>query len=603
MYRTFKMLKEMLTFRERRQAVLLFFLMLGVAFFETLGVASILPFIAVLSNPDVVTTNPVLAALYDYSGAETTNDFLKMIGFGVFVILIVSLVYKALVQWAQVRFSQLRIHNMGCRLMARYLSQPYQFFLNRHSSQVSTTILAEIERVVSGSLFPAMRMTTSALIVLFLVAFLIVLDPFLALSMAAVVGLSYVFIYVFVRHRLSQIGHLRLQANRARYRVVNETFGGIKDVKISGLESKMVHRYRGPSRTMVEQHVRAALISMIPSFALQGLIFGGMILVLLYLMAVHGELGGALPVFATFAFAGYRLMPAVQSVYGNLSQLRATDAALQSLLDDLRQLAPHEVLLTDDSATGRAARMPIEREIRLVDVHFAYPGSKQPALNGLTLTVPVRHTIGLVGTTGCGKTTTVDVILGLLAPQQGQLLVDGVPINEHNVRPWQRTVGYVPQQIYLSDETVARNIAFGLEDKDIDMAAVEAAARVANLHEFVSRELPDGYQTLIGERGVRLSGGQRQRIGIARALYHDPDVLLLDEATSALDNVTETAVMNAVNNLGHQKTIIIIAHRLSTVRACDRIYLLEHGRIAGAGTFDDLCVKNRAFQAMASNER
>ena len=232
-------------------------------------------------------------------------------------------------------------------------------------------------------------------------------------------------------------------------------------------------------------------------------------------------------------------------------------------------------------------------------MHFTYPEAERPALQGLSLLVPARTTVGIVGGTGAGKTTAVDIMLGLLDPTQGRLLVDGVPITRDNRRDWQRSIGYVPQQIFLTDASVAANIAFGLPPAAIDQAAVERAARTAELHDFVIGELPEGYATLVGERGVRLSGGQRQRIGIARALYHDPDVLILDEATSALDNLTEKAVMDAVHNLGHAKTIVMIAHRLTTVRDCDIIFMLEQGRVVASGSYDELIAHSRQFRALA----
>ncbi len=239
----------------------------------------------------------------------------------------------------------------------------------------------------------------------------------------------------------------------------------------------------------------------------------------------------------------------------------------------------------------------LNHAITLNNIHYRYPNALRPALDGINLTIPTKSTVGLVGTTGSGKTTTVDLILGLLDAQKGTLEIDGQVITEHNCRAWQRSVGYVPQQIYLADDTVAANIAFGIEAKDIDQTAVERAAKTANLHEFVTNGLPKQYQTTVGERGVRLSGGQRQRIGIARALYHNPQVLILDEATSALDNVTEQAVMEAVHNLGHEITIIMIAHRLSTVKNCDQIVLLEQGRVNARGVYGELMENNVHFKA------
>jgi ABC-type multidrug transport system fused ATPase/permease subunit len=242
--------------------------------------------------------------------------------------------------------------------------------------------------------------------------------------------------------------------------------------------------------------------------------------------------------------------------------------------------------------------IPLEKSIELKDVHYSYPNSSIAALSGVNLSIPSRSIVGLVGATGSGKTTSVDLILGLLDPQKGNLFVDGQVIDSGNRREWQRCIGYVPQQIYLADDSISANIAFGVNRQEIVQQAVENAAKIANLHDFIIKDLPEGYNTTVGERGVRLSGGQRQRIGIARALYHNPSVLILDEATSALDNITERAVMDAVNNLGHNITIILIAHRLSTVRQCDQIYLLENGQIKASGTFEELSMQSNLFQKM-----
>jgi ABC-type multidrug transport system fused ATPase/permease subunit len=244
--------------------------------------------------------------------------------------------------------------------------------------------------------------------------------------------------------------------------------------------------------------------------------------------------------------------------------------------------------------------LPLTDRLELRDVYFTFPGGVVSTLRGLSLSIPARSTVGVVGGTGAGKTTAIDVILGLLVPDQGTVVVDGHALTAETRPAWQQSLGYVPQQIYLLDDTVAANIAFGIPPALRDMAAVERAARLAELHNFITTDLSQGYNTIVGERGVRLSGGQRQRIGIARALYHDPDILIFDEATSALDTVTERAVMEAVRNIGHAKTIIMIAHRLTTVRTCDTIFLLEDGRVAAEGDFETLVVKSATFRKMAS---
>ena len=601
MPKTFRALAAILTAGERRKALLVFLVMLVTAFLETAGVASIMPFIAVLSNPEIVDTNPALRTLYEWSGAESTRSFMIMLGSAVLALLIFSLAFKAFSQWVQLSFSKVRVHTIGCRLMRRYLGQPYEWFLGRHSSRVAATVLSEVNRVVSGSLFPALQMVAHCLIAICLFALLIYVDPALALSVAIVIGTAYALLYLGVRRFLKRVGAVHLTANRERFKVTNEAFGGIKDVKIAGLEESMVDRFRPPSRRVVRSEVVSQIIGEIPSIVIQAIVFGGMMAVLLYLMSVHGSIEGALPVFSLFAFAGYRLIPALQKVYRNLATVRVTAPLLDSLDEDLQKLEP--VDLPYNMKDSRSRREPFTEAIELENITYTYPNAAQPALNGVSLRIPVREKIGLVGTTGSGKTTTVDVLLGLLMPQEGRMRVDGEIIDRSNVRAWQRSVGYVPQHIYLSDETVAGNIAFGIPPKEVNMAAVERAARIANLHDFVVNELPGGYDTHVGERGVRLSGGQRQRIGIARALYHDPDVLILDEATSALDNVTEGLVMEAVNNLGRQKTVIMIAHRLSTVRSCDCIYLLEGGEVSASGTYDELRSNSTLFRSMAAGDQ
>jgi ABC-type multidrug transport system fused ATPase/permease subunit len=321
-----------------------------------------------------------------------------------------------------------------------------------------------------------------------------------------------------------------------------------------------------------------------------------MLLIILGMLVLQSaSLGTILPLLAVYAFAGLRLLPAMQLVYQEVTAIRFNQPALVALHRDITEIRAREATVVEADPTP----VPLRERLELIDVHFSYPLAERKALQGLTLSIPARTTVGIVGGTGAGKTTAVDLMLGLLTVQEGTLAVDGKPITAKNMRAWQDNIGYVPQAIFLTDDTVAANIAFGIQPEQVDRAAVERAARIAELHDFVTGELPQGYDTLVGERGIRLSGGQRQRIGIARALYHDPDVLIMDEATSALDNLTEKAVMDAVHNLGHAKTIVLIAHRLTTVQACDTIFMLEHGRLIAQGSYDELLDSSRKFRAMA----
>lgn len=600
MLAAYQKLFRLLDQRDRQRAVLVLLIMLATAASEVVGVASVMPFIAVLSDPTVVDSNRYLAAVYRASGLASKQDFLFALGVGFFVMLVGSLILRGLGSWAQFRFSFNRSVSWSSRLIDVYLRQPYEWFLNRHSADLATSILSEVDTVVTGALIPAMTVIAQSLIALMLLVLLITVDPLLAASVAIVLGGGFATTALVFRKRLAIISAARYQQNRARFHIVQEAFGGIKEVKISGLERLVLIRFLVPSNERARHQIAAGMVEAIPSLAMQAILFGGMLLVLLYLLRSQGSLQQALPIVSLYALAGYRLMPAVQRVSEESTKLRAADAVIEALARDLlalqaTALPPIPVL----PAGTPAPRLPLQEALVLDDIVYQYPGTDRPALAGVTLTIPAFHSIGIIGSTGSGKTTMVDVVLGLLRPRSGGLVLDGVAIGDDRIPQWQRSLGYVPQQIFLSDESVAANIAFGLPKGRIDQAAVERAARVANLHDFIVSDMPQGYDTPVGERGVRLSGGQRQRIGIARALYRDPDILVLDEATSALDNLTEQSVMEAVRDLGRRKTVVMIAHRLSTVRHCDCIYMLERGQVVAQGTYDELLEQSEQFRKLA----
>ncbi len=591
---TIRKILYLLSPRERSRGCLVLFMILIMAFLDMVGVASIMPFMAVLGNPEVVETNPWLSLVYSRLGFTEPRNFLFFLGLVVFAVLVLSIAFKALTQWAILKFNYMRVHSLSCRLLQGYLGRPYIWFLNRHSADLGKNILHEANIVVHQVMFPFMGLIAHGAVALFLIILLILVDFSLALMVAFILGGSYLFIYVILRRYLSRIGADRIVANKMRFQVAQEALGGIKEVKIFGREQSFFSRYINPSFRFARNQANSSIAGILPRYFLEILAFGGILLIAMYLFKTHQSFSKILPVLGVYVFAGYRILPALQQVYQNMAQLRFGLPALNDLYEDILEFEQNQ------STTKDSFIEPLlpKSAITLNDVSFTYPEVNMPTLKNINLKISINTTVGLVGGTGSGKTTTVDIILGLLSPDKGQLLVDNIPITPDNVRSWQKSLGYVPQHIYLADDTVAANIAFGVPPEQIDRDAVENAARIAEMHDFVVQEMPYGYETLVGERGIRLSGGQRQRIGIARALYHDPKVLVLDEATSALDNVTEKHVMQSIKRMKGERTIILIAHRLTTVSGCDLIYLLDHGQVKAQGTYDELLEKNEEFRNM-----
>ena len=595
MRRTYARIFDLLDERQRRHFMALVVCMLVMGLLDLAGVASILPFLAVLANPGIVQDRAELAWLYETLGYGTPYEFLQFLGIAVFCMVMVSIAVRATTFYLVTRFARGVATMLGIRLLRQYLARPFEWFLSQHSADLGKSVLTEVNQVVNGSIAPAIRVIANGVVLVSLVSFLVFLEPLGAIGVSLLLGLTFGLIYTGVRNHLLQIGHDRKEAVRERYKITAEAMGGIKEVKILGLEEAYVKRFLGPSWRLARHQASVSLLGEMPRYVLEALAFGGMLLFVLYLLWTHdGGLGTVLPLLGAFAFAALKLMPTIQSLFRDLAQIRFGEAALVAL---------HADLLTKLPSVRRRSRdkrpLRLTRELRLDDVRYTYAGASRPALDGLTLSIEAGMSVGFVGPTGAGKTTAIDIILGLLEPQSGTLTVDGTPITPANRHHWQAEIGYVPQSIFLADETLAANIAFGEPAGAIDRDAVANAARLANLDEFVAT-LPDGYDTFVGERGVRLSGGQRQRIGIARALYRNPDIIVFDEATSALDTVTERGVMDAIRMLRGEKTVLMIAHRLTTVAQCDRVFLLRDGRLAGDGSYEALASQNDDFRALVA---
>jgi len=585
--------------RERRNAWIVLGVIIIGALASAVMVGSVMPFLAVLADPSRIETTPVLAWAYEALGFTSVYGFLVGLGVASFVVIVLSSLIQIAKTWAVARFAMMRIHSISYRLLASYLAQPYAFFLNRHSGEMGPRVLTESEQVVLRFLRHAAEFVASSFTTLAIVGLLLWVEPVVAVVSFAVLGGSYVLFFRLKRRSLKGLGQMRVDANRQRFRLANEALTGIKDIKLLGRERAYLDRYKVPSVRMAQAQARIVVLSQVPQFALQAVALGGVLLLCVLLIDPEGvasgtALGGLLPVLGVFAFAGQRLMPELSKLYQSLAEMQAGSAAVETVHEDLvTRKSAGQIPKTAPAALG------LKTALHLDDISFSYPNAEQAGLRGVTLSIKAGEKIGIVGSTGAGKTTLADVILGLLEPTQGRLVVDQTEITSDNIGAWMQSVGYVPQDIFLTDAPVAENIALGVAPEAIDQEHVREAARIARIDQFIMEDLPEGYQTHIGERGVRLSGGQRQRIGIARALYHDADLIVFDEATSALDNLTEQEVMDAIDALPGDKTVLMIAHRLSTVKRCDRIIVLDRGVVVGCDTWNALIEENSAFRRIA----
>ncbi len=595
--KTLKKILFLLSPQERNRAGLLLMMILIMAILDTIGVASIMPFIAVLTNPEIVKSNFLLGFMYDKSkifGVENIDEFIILLGFLVFCVLILSLSFKSLAIYAQLRFAQMREYSIGKRLLQSYLSQPYSWTLGRNSADFSKTILSEVNIIILQAITPMINLLANGAIVIAILILLIIVDPFIAFLISCTLGLAYWIIYKFVRGYLKNIGQERLKVNQLRFTSINEVFGAGKEVKLGGFESTYIDKFSRTTKIFAKHQASMKVLAQLPRFAIEAIAFGGMILFILYYLLQSKNFTNALPLIALYAFGGYRILPALQQSYNSISSLRFAGPALDNLCEELK-------LNKKEFIKKYTEPLSIERNIILKNISYNYPNSKQTSIKNVSLEILACSTIGLVGATGSGKTTIADILLGLLEPKEGSLKIDGVDITDLNRKAWQKSIGYVPQHIYLIDDTISANIALGLDKKNVNQKLIEEAAKEANIHQFIIDELPSGYNTIIGERGVRLSGGQRQRLGIARALFHNPKVLVLDEATSAMDTVTEKLVMNSINKLRKNTTIILIAHRLTTIKNCDNIFLLENGQLINQGTYEELIKSSNLFNKNASS--
>jgi ABC-type multidrug transport system fused ATPase/permease subunit len=580
---------------EQKKILLLLFGILIHGFIEITSIASILPFMSLVVDPSIINTNLILKYFYGYFNFNNYNNFLIALGFIVFVLLLVSNAYAAFIFWWITKFVQFQSYRLSKKIFNNYLSQEYIFFLNRNSSELSKNVLNEVNRVIIGVIYPMLLAASKVAIVTFIVILLLYANPKLSILISLILTIAYGLVYYIVREYLRNIGDLSTQATFQKYKFANEAFSGIKDIKLRGSETEFVNRYSYPAKKFAEYSATSSVISLLPRYAIETLAFGGLLLIVIFLISSSNSFTNIIPIVALYALAGYRIMPGLQQIYHSIAQIRYNTPALDLLIKDLKE----EKIYEKEVNLKKNLLPNIKSDIKLKNISFKYPKSEEKVLKNINVIIKKNSITAFVGKTGSGKTTLIDIFLGLLPINEGEIILDKTLLKKKNIKTWQKKLGYVPQKIFLTDDTIKNNIAFAIPEEKIDHEKIANAAKLAELDEYISG-LPNKYDSIVGEKGIRISGGQVQRIGIARALYNNPEILVFDEATSALDNVTEKNIMESIKKLSREKTIIIIAHRLSTIKNCDKIYLLDRGKVTAEGQYDELIKKSEVFYNMVN---
>ncbi|WP_159872488.1 ABC transporter ATP-binding protein [Novosphingobium sp. 9U] len=556
-------------------------LMVVGAFAELVAIGAVVPFLALIADPNFLARQHLLWRVLNRIGVASYSDAVVVLASVFCALAIISACLRIALAWASQKYVFCLGYDLGVALYERMLFQSYEWHTAKNSSMIISGV-SKVQIVLNQSMLPALQCVTSLTVATFIMAGLIYIDPFIALVSFSLFGAIYVSVSYASRRRLKANSRIIAKTSTDRLKVIQEGLGGIRDVIIDEAQPVFLAKFSSLDSELRDAQATNALIAAVPRFVIEG---AGMVIIALlalYLNRQPGGLTSALPVLGAIALGAQRLLPLLQQIYLGWTSMQGNSVLLHDVLQLLGRPLP-----VDREHSRNAPPLPFTKQIRFDQVAFRYASALPPVIDNLDLVIPKGSRVGLVGKTGSGKTTTVDLLMGLLMPTAGCVTIDGVPLNADNISRWYKQIAHVPQSIYLSDTTIVENIAFGVKRQSIDFERARRAAEHADIASFILQQ-PDGFDTVIGERGVRLSGGQRQRIGIARALYKQSSVLILDEATSALDDQTELSIMNSVARLGADITVIMIAHRTSTLRQCDLVVELRSGAIVRRGTYEEM---------------
>ena len=554
---------------------------LFVSVIETIGVVSIMPFLAVLGDPSIIFENTILLEIYEllgHIGVQGKYSFLVFLGSISFLFLLITSIIKVCNHFLVQTFIEKVRLKLSTNLFNNYLSKEYDFFLDNNSNEIAKNILSEVDQLITNVVRPFINMIVGIFLFITIVIALMIVNPTISILSSSIFFIFYILIFMICRFWLNKLGVVRTDSNSSRFKITGEALQGIKYTKIANKEKYYVDNFKSASRKYCFSQSLYQTLQHTPKYIVEAVVFGSIIALILWLMLSGGDAGGGhlgsiLPLIALYTLSAYKLQPAINFVYSGFASIRFGKSSVDNIYTHLSKMS-NSLIVPVKSFSIRQ-----DSYIEFNNVSFKYKNSKKNILNKVNLHLPFGLCYGIIGTTGSGKTTFVDILLGLLLPSSGFLKVNDQNLSRTNINDWQSLLSYVPQDIVLSDCTVYENIAYGIDKECIDKSLVLECAKLANIHKFVTTELPNGYNTEVGDKGTRLSGGQRQRLGIARALYTKPLLLVLDESTSALDSVTERKIMDSLKQISNKTTLFIIAHKLSTLELCDRLYEFSNGTI------------------------
>lgn len=584
-----KELLDLLESNQRKKLIVLQFLIILMAIMEMIGIASIAPFMAVVANKDILETNEFLKSLYIYSGVESHNDFLLLLGCGVLFCIAAGSIISIYTTWKSTHFASTLGVELANRLYKYYIFNNWLFHLNKNSSDLINNISVESLRVTNLIIQPIILMNSRFFLAFLILTFLFIYNPIVAVSGASIFILSYFLIYRFFSKRLKEYGQVISLSNAKRFRLMSEGFSGIKELIILQRRSKYEEEFNTVGRDLAYSHGSSFALASIPRYIMELVAFGSIILLIIYLIRVDNGENGFLPIISVYAFAGLKLLPSLQQIYSSFAIIRGSISSFETIREDLYKAK----CINKEIKKYEINNIGFEKKLELKSVEYTYPNGVNSSLRNISLTIKQGEFVGIIGASGSGKSTLLSIILGLIQPTKGEIYIDDNLLNNHNLKSWMKIIGYVPQNVFLKEGTVAENITLGLDV--FDKMKIINVLRNAGLEELLTLE-KRVFEDNIGESGEKLSGGQRQRVGIARALYDDKQLLILDEITSALYRKAELAVMDTIYNLRKNKTIIMISHKMEIIKDCDLIVLVDNGEIIDSGTYEYLSQRHSIFK-------